>query len=284
MRKLISWLLIIGLSCGICFANAEQVTEEDISVLFDEKPSGTGTVYPLDEAGQIMDKNEAKESKPFVPGPVYQATGSKSINVNRKEYPYSAIAYIETHHECGCNKSGTAFLIGRNLLATAAHCLVCVDHGKWADRMTMYFGYKSSRNYLKKYNDKWTAYVGNTFQNRKYSMDGDYGVIKINKNLGDELGWFGVTYASDGDVECSYWMTAGYRHDDFRYSSGWAEVYDPDHMMLSTIDFAPMLPGHGGSPLYNNGYYVGGILICSDSSYNYAYRMTNLYNIINKYK
>ena len=63
-------------------------------------------------------------------------------------YPYSAIAYLKVSFSCGCSGVGNGFMVSKNCMLTAGHCVVCEDHGNDATSITATFGYQSSSSYV----------------------------------------------------------------------------------------------------------------------------------------
>lgn len=87
---------------------------------------------------------------------------------NTMNYPYSAIGYIEATMTCGCNWTGTGFMVGRRGMLTAAHCLVCQKHGAYASYANFYFGLTPNSggfSYQYTYQGSYTFWVGTTFRN-----------------------------------------------------------------------------------------------------------------------
>ena len=115
-----------------------------------------GTVIVIDDwtATEDAAPEASTEEDPFVPDTVGRAVFNADGRVtvfNPAAYPYSAIAYMDIVGTCGDHWSGTGFMVGKNRLLTASHCLVCSDHSAWAKTIDFYFGYKSRRNYLYRY-------------------------------------------------------------------------------------------------------------------------------------
>lgn len=258
----------------------------------EEEGKGTVVVRKIDSEEIIQELTKA-ETVPFIPdnldvqelagtesGPVapddYEKTifGSDDrITVkNTSSFPYSAIAYMEVKGECGCSWTCTGFMVNKDRLLTAAHCLVCTDHSKWADRITFYFGYKNKNNYAYKYTGGWNAWVGDIFSDKEYSSDWDYGCMKLDKNVGDSVGWFGSWWGlSDSQLSSTYAYIAGYRDGLLKYDSGWIEPKDSRHITYR-ID---TVPGNSGGPIYTSDYYAIGINIANNGIYNIGFRLTN---------
>ncbi len=184
-------------------------------------------------------------------------------------YPYSAIARLEMHMKCGCGGTGTGFMIGPTSMMTAAHCLICTDHGQGVDRLTMYFGYKSDKNYLYK-SEKWSTYwYGTDFHNSDgtFSYNGedhvewDYAYIKLSERVGDRVGWFGVMTQTNSDLENGWYEVAGYRRGVLRTDSDRANA--KNQYLLN--HHADMEPGNSGCPVFTIDNYAIAVNIAENS-------------------
>ncbi len=190
-------------------------------------------------------------------------------------YPYVAVAYMDIDYRCGCENTGTGFMVERNKLFTAAHCIVCTTHNQWADHIDFYFGFTTLNDYAYKYSGRWYATVGNTFPNG-YTTDGDWAVVKFYENVGDTTGWFGFRYdMPDSEITSKELHLLGYRFGTLRLSSGSASRGYGD-LLNYQID---MEPGNSGGPVfYLDGEtpYAVAINIAEneEKQTNYGYRIT----------
>ncbi len=274
MKKWLSLFLAVALLLTTAAAFAEDTDAEN---------DGKGTVTLLDDIEAVPeDLDKALNStEPFAPDDVDKAVigADNRITVdNTMSWPFSAIALMEVHGECGCNWQGTGFLVGNTgLMLTAAHCLVCPNHSKWADTIYFYFGYKSSGNYLYRYTGRWDAYVGNIFAQKKYSIEKDFAVVKISSDVPAVCGSLGAFWADDDSTVSSYYVNvAGYRDGKLRYDSGFLNVMDADHVNFLMDEVG----GNSGGPIFTTDGYAVGIIIAETMDkndnpiYNVGYRLT----------
>lgn len=239
----------------------------------------------MEEAGmQLEDAAEAAgvSSEPFVPEDAEDkaiiGADNRTTISNPKVYPYRAIAYLVVKARCGCNWTATGFMVGPSAMMTAAHCLVCSDHGKPAESMTAYFGYTSSKNYYYKYDKQATFWYGTDFSNDDGTygynghLDWDYAYVKLSERVGDKVGWFGLYPKSDADLDSSSYELAGYRDGVLKTGWGVTSVYN-DYRISYTND---TLPGNSGCPVFTDDYYVVAINVAhkNDGSINWGRRIT----------
>ena len=267
------WMVLVT-ALVMCLALLGYAAAEDVEEM------GEGTVQFFDNAPATETTEEPTQVETMVPDNVDRAIIGRDDRItisNVKEFPYSAIAYLDVQAECGCRWTASGFVGGKpDVIITAAHCLVCTDHGKWADRLNIYFGYKSKSNYMYKYSGGWEAWVGNIFPNHEYSIDNDWGVIKVNENIAGKVGGFGTVFGmSDQETKSTHVVVAGYRDAKLRKDSGYLEILDKDH----TYFYMDEVSGNSGGPIFTEDGYAVGIIIAENVKngvgiFNVGYRLT----------
>ena len=291
-RILAWWMILVMLifCCQICAVaeTADDVTEggeweippmdeADLKILDEGKSAegNEGTVEILDPADLENLLDEESSEEPWIPEDAEKAVfgADNRITVrNPSAYPYRAIAYMSVYASCGHSWTGSGFMISKNCLATAAHCVVCPKCSKWAKSITFYFGYQNSKNTYYTYNGSWYAWAGDLFPGKQYRINADYAIIRLNSDVGNRTGWFGIKWNANPSGKKLY--VAGYKGGVLRYASGTAALNGSNHLKY-TID---AVAGNSGGPVYDASYYTYGIHIAENSVYNTAYRMNTYVN------
>lgn len=195
--------------------------------------------------------------EPFAPDTLDKAvigTDDRITVTSPGVYPYSAIAYLKVTGGCGCNWTASGFMVSPDCLMTAAHCVYCNDHHQSASRITMYFGYKSDKNYLYMYNGPTNYWYGTNVYDAsgRFDADWDYAFIKMGQRVGDVTGWFGLSAQNDRTLESSRYEVCGYRNGAIKRSYGSAEI-DSSYCITHNADTEP---GYSGCPIFTGDYYV----------------------------
>lgn len=242
-------------------------------VLAEEEEDNSGTVHVLTD-NEETEFAEEGECEAYIPPERYSRAifgADDRVTVDKTDvFPFSAIAYMKVHATCGCNWECSGFMVRRKCLMTAAHCMVCADHGAWADRIDFMFGYKNGYCAYK-YCKHWEAWAGDLFRNG-YDNANDYAVVHFDEAVGDKVGWFGICYGySDSYIADQYLTVAGYRDGKLKYDRGYAQAID-SNLIGYTID---MLSGNSGCPVFDEDYYVVAINVSHNEYTNHGHRITD---------
>jgi V8-like Glu-specific endopeptidase len=134
---------------------------------------------------------------------VVQAAPGGNPVANPKQYPYSTCGKL-FFNQGNQGYSGSAAVISRNVILTAGHCVHQGPGGAWSTNVAFYpsypllpavhFNYKSLA--------AWTAWTSSG--NRAF----DYGMIWINENPGDTVGWLGLLW--NAATSGRNWDAVGY--------------------------------------------------------------------------
>jgi len=129
-----------------------------------------------------------------------QSDSGGSAVANPLIYPYSTCGKL-FFTQGGNDYSGSASVVARNILLTAGHCVH--NNGAWSTNVAFYPSYPEGKlHYSYSYEAAWTAWVNSS--QRAY----DYGMIWIENNPGDQLGWLGILW--NASTSGRTWEAVGY--------------------------------------------------------------------------
>ncbi len=224
------------------------------------------TVDPED----VEKLDEVSSQANTVAEPVYEAESSvadtRSIigadNRKRvvfvKSNPYYRIGFLYITDADGKDHVGTGFLISKNYMLTAAHCVYM--SGKPVKSITAYFG-ANDYNYGVSANGSVFGWCS-SYPNNK-SIANDWGYIKLGSNAGNTCGWFGIGYTTDANLESANFVICGYPSDKITYSKD-SKMHGQKVQMWEdsgrlTKAYAGYITykmdtygGQSGSPIYNS--------------------------------
>lgn len=245
------------------------------------EPTGSATPgmeMSLEEAAKqgLLSTEDLPEVslEPFTPEGMEKAivgTDDRVTVSNTGAYPYSAIANLRVTGACGCNWSGSGFMVSRDCLMTASHCVFCEEHEQSAEFFVMYFGYKSDKNYLLKYDGETNYWYGNRPTNGSYSREWDFAFIKLQKPVGDTTGWFGIASMNDAALSGTRLEVAGYRDGLLKKSWG-ATTIENQYVINYDSD---TVPGNSGCPVFTSDNYAVAIHVANVTDKN----DNGLYNV-----
>ncbi|GHU61929.1 hypothetical protein FACS189418_2410 [Clostridia bacterium] len=115
----------------------------------------------------------------------------RKIVSNTTVSPYRKVVFLTATFPNGQSIIGTGNMISKNTVLTAGHCIYKASFGGWAKKVTVYPGYNGR-----------TAPYGSASSTQLLSVSGwvnhesyqhDMGAVILNKNIGNTVGWFGLT-------------------------------------------------------------------------------------------
>jgi V8-like Glu-specific endopeptidase len=155
---------------------------------------------PPTEPGHLSPRKPASEQGNDLTAVI--APGGHPV-ANPKAYPYSACGKL-FFTQGGNNYAGSACLIARNIILTAGHCVHPGSGGSWSTNVVFYPSYPLSPGTSFSYSylaarTEWTANGNRAF---------DYGMIWVDNNPGDSLGWLGLLW--NAATAGRSWNAVGY--------------------------------------------------------------------------
>lgn len=131
---------------------------------------------------------------PIAPYSIIGDDGRSEV-VNYKSAPNSRICYLNATFPNGAVKRGTAWMFKKDAAATAGHCLYSAADGGWATKVEIWPGRNNSWLSGKPYGSATAVDIAlsDSYINSG-NTDYDYGLIKLNKDIGNSCGWFSYAY------------------------------------------------------------------------------------------
>ena len=164
-------------------------------------------------------------------------------------FPNGAIVFIQRggRHHC------TGWMISKDTLVTAGHCLYSRSSGSWYTGLDFVPGANGQ------YHPYGSASAVTSWTDTAYIQNGDtrqdWGIVKLNRPIGNQTGWFGLKW--QGSSYNGTWSTLrGYPGDkgigEMWTMSGRVDESRPNQLCYS-ID---TMGGQSGSPVYLPSNYV----------------------------
>ncbi|AXX31889.1 trypsin-like serine protease [Actinosynnema pretiosum subsp. pretiosum] len=159
-------------------------------------------------------------------------------------FPWGAIAHLETN-QGGC----TGFMLSRDVLVTAGHCVH--SGGSWVTSYRVTPGRTAGSAPFGSCSggiaDVWTtsAWING------YPSDHDYGLVKLTCDIGYQTGWFGWWYSTGENLVGQHFYAEGYPGDKPFGTMWWdgdSTYSQSANKLWYWIDTAP---GQSGSPVYH---------------------------------
>lgn len=132
----------------------------------------------------------------------------RQIDAKTTKIPERLICALDIHSSTGLSH-GTGWLAGPNLIVTCGHCVFHPQNlGGWASSITVTPGlYEASKPY--------GSFSSATLMSAPQWIAGqskgfDIGAIKLNDNVGDRIGWFGIAAKAPADLIGKPVTVAGY--------------------------------------------------------------------------
>mgnify|MGYP000873231689 CR=1 FL=1 len=214
----------------------------------------------IDSSGNSLpwqpDNSEAAgpaDSEDSVPGHKPDSTESAPSSViagddrvqftDTTSYPNSAIVYITKDGKTHC----TGWMISADTLVTAGHCVYSYEREEWFSGLEFSPGANGSERPFE------TAKAVQTWTDVSWVKKGspllDWGVVKLDKRLGERSGWFGFAWRS-GEYKDIKTELRGYPYDknpgELWGMAGPVKKSQPNQLCYYT----DTIGGQSGSPVY----------------------------------
>ncbi len=200
-------LIIFVFLTSICVSpvQAEEATTERIGSYLYDVASGTETFIPATSAAVIASQQETESEQntaSFVPqglsvdppSDIQPATifNNNWVSVNPATGgQYRNTVYLDIRTDNGRYR-GTGFMLGPNTVATCGHCIYNTEYGEdnWANSVIVTPARAGTSSPYESATST-TMEVGGNWANNQDETD-DWGIIRLNTNLGNSVGWLGL--------------------------------------------------------------------------------------------
>ena len=223
-------------------------------------PSGQPLEWAPD-AAEAAAPSDSEESIPGYKPESIESAGTTSLGAqdgrvhftDTTAYPNSAIVYISKDGKPFC----TGWMVSADTLVTAGHCVYNYDREEWLSDLEYSPGANGPERPFE------TATAVQTWTDvswvKKENPLLDWGLVKLDKRLGERTGWFGLAWRS-GEYTDTQTELRGYPADkdqgELWGMSGKVERSQGNQLCYSMDTY----PAQSGSPLYMaDGAFVIGI-------------------------
>ncbi|MEG5042579.1 MULTISPECIES: bluetail domain-containing putative surface protein [unclassified Microcoleus] len=245
------------------------------------------------------DANDGMEPVPLPPGYVSTETIIGSDDRQRvtdtQNYPWSSIGLVQAKFPNGEWSGGTGSLIGPFTVLTAGHVIYSHARGGWATEVKFTPGRNGKDRWFGE--ASYTSLKTNTSWINDASLDQDWGVIQLDRPVGNYTGSFGYQ-SSTANINGQGITTAGYPSD---LATQWFDdvgLYRADGTVSSStatrISYnqnVDVIPGQSGSPVWqvdsDNQRRIKGVVAYSDLTFtaNFGPRIQSyMFDLFNTYK
>lgn len=228
----------------------EKITEKVISTKQEKRISfpykGTGNSLNISNADEMpLDISEHPDTFSII------GSDNRTRVTATTSFPYRAIInltikYPNSNTTYGC----TGFMVSKDTVVTAGHCVYSHEDGGWAKEITASPGRNGSSLPYGSFDWK-TVHTVNGWKNNK-DPNYDYGAIKLSGTPGNNTGWFGYRTTNASSPENLSVNVNGYPCDK---PSGtmWTDSGKVLSVMTRQLGYNADTAGcQSGSPVYRN--------------------------------
>lgn len=190
---------------------------------------------------------------------------NRKIVNNTTVDPYRKVVSLRMKFPNGKTYIGSGNMISKDTVLTAGHCIYSKNDGGWATTVSVYAGRNgNSAPYGVAYSTRLLTVTGWT---NSSDSQHDIGAIKLDRDLGNTVGWFGLTTAMNGPITLS-----GY-HGDLNNRMG-TETGNIARVSDNNVYYyLDSTGGSSGSGVYNNNQQILAVHAYGSSSNNFGTRI-----------
>lgn len=176
-------------------------------------------------------------------------------------YPWSTQCKLYIRFSDGSNWIGSGTLIQSRYVLTAGHCIHDKNRGGWATRVEVVPGMNGS--YRPFGNALASRFASSTGWTNDKDRDHDFGVIKLDRTIGNSTGWLGYGSFSDSTLNNTTLHIAGYDGDRDGGNSQLYRYGARDSISSKRIEYTmDTSGGSSGASIYliqNGNRYAAGV-------------------------
>lgn len=197
---------------------------------------------------------------------------------NVLENPWKKIAALRITAQNGEVYAGTAWFISRTVLATAGHCVFLHDEGGWPQKIEVIPALDGTARFFKSYTA--TKFESSDGWVKQRNSDYDYGVIILDEQADERIGWFSFGAANDAVIKNTIANISGYPVDLDRGTKQYYHARKISRASFRRIVYdIDTYGGQSGSPVWmnfgENDRVAVGIHTNGNSNSNYGTRITD---------
>lgn len=204
------------------------------------------------------------ESMEEVISEIILGADDRKIVTNTTSDPYRKVAFLIIHFPNGKSYVGTGNLISKNMVLTAGHCLYSKNNGGWAKSIEVYPGRNGNISNGVAYSKQLFSVSGWV---DRASSEYDIGAIKLDRDIGNSVGWFGLTTEMKGPITLT-----GY-HGDLSKKMATEQGNIANYTTNNVYYGLDSTGGASGSGVYNSKQQILAVHAYGSQSNNFGTRM-----------
>ncbi|MGX7149040.1 DUF5776 domain-containing protein [Enterococcus ureasiticus] len=211
--------------------------------------------------------SDLEEGSPSAEPEKIIGSDNRKIVADTTVNPYRKVIFLSMKFPNGKRYIGSGNMISSDTVLTAGHCIYSKNDGGWATSVEVYPGYNGSyAPYGVAYSKKLMSVKG-WIDNSSSAYD--IGAIKLDRSIGNSVGWFGLTTGMTSPITLS-----GY-HGDLNKRMGTETgniLKHTDNNVYYTLDSTG---GSSGSGVYNNKDQILAVHAYAGADNNFGTKINN---------